>query len=686
MPRRRTRPKIGIDRAQNPALKSGTVAGEATAAKRQDPNQILRSALLAAFIFLIVVPPTPFPLGPGLDSSWAFGLNMGHFDKMIFGRDIIFTYGPLGYLVAPTFPEAEPWAVFVFAWGIALLTASALWKLCRYARHWTEAGLYIGVFWICGAFTFGPAFERLQAAIIALTLVVAARLDTEPWFDLALLFFLAAVALLTKFNIGVLGLLLALCFAAYLFWRRRTTLPLVLQPGVAALMVWPGTLAGLYWILNGSPAGLASFLRNYTEVASGYSDAMAWAGPLWEAIAALLTCVVLLILVPLAAGSLRRLVWGVPPLVVISFLCFKSAMVRQDIHAVPFQFQMATAALLVVAVASTTRSRIVVAAFAIASLDVGIITVTDFWSPYLPGSMDRLTGRSAFDNLNGFLHWGTTVGNLEAATKQALARDQLPGEFLPYVTGKRVTAYPWEIAMIRANQLKWEPLPVFQMYSAYTPTLDRLDAEKLEDASGPEAILLAWDSIDARHPFYETPQSWRALINWYDLQLTSPSVYLLRHRSTPRFSPPISIGTAVAGWNERITLPPVADDEALVMEAYIAETLRGALKRTLFRSPRVDVQATLRSGVTYTGRVVRSNLQGGVLVSDFPMRLGDLAAMLTGGGAFSRDRVVSISFHTAIPAAFSPVIRIRWSRIKLRQPAAHDPESPAAPVVKITKL
>ena len=151
---------------------------------------------------MIVVPSTPSPAGIGLDSSWVFGLNMGHFDRMIFGLDIIFTYGPLGYLVVPTFPEAEPWAVFAFLWGIALVTAYALWKLSHYAGHWTTVCLYLGVFWFWSAFALDFAPERMLAAIIALTLVIAIRLDGKPWFDLGLLFFLASAAVLTKFNLG----------------------------------------------------------------------------------------------------------------------------------------------------------------------------------------------------------------------------------------------------------------------------------------------------------------------------------------------------------------------------------------------------------------------------------------------------------------------------------------------------
>jgi hypothetical protein len=634
-------------------------------------NRLVRmfgTAIIAAVIFLIVAPGLPYTPGPGLDASWTFGINMGHFQRMVFGRDIIFTYGPLGYLITPTFPEAEPWAVFAFVWGIALTAAYALWMLCKRARHWTEICLYLGVFWIYNGFAWDSPLERPLGAVIALTLAVAIQLDDRPWFDIGLLAFLGAVLLLGKFNMGMIGTLAAFYFVVCVAWRGRKTPRLVLKPAIAVVAVWLVTLAGFYWLLDGTLGGLVAFLRNSAEVANGYSEGMGLPGPLWVAVLAVLTCVALWIVVPLAAGQLRRTIWGVPLLIAIGFPCFKSAMVRQDAHALPFPYQMAALSLLVVALVSTWRSRIVVGMFVAASVASGIAQLGD--PPLPPEHLDRFTGRAALVSLGKYLHWPETVTTIQTNSQRSLGPDEIPPEFQPYVGGKRVNVYPTEIAMIRANHLRWQPLPVIQAYSAYTPPLDSLNARKLEDAAGPEAILLAWDSIDARQPFYETPRSWWALFNWYDVKARSHNwpldVCVLTRRSTPRFDPPVPIGTAVVHWGQTITLPAVANDEALMMQAEIGESLKGLLKRELFRAPMVMVRATLQSGFIESQHVIRANLPDGVLVSDWPKSLGDLTPMF-GPAGVSRDRVVSISFHTQGPGEFQRTIRIQWLRVKLRR-------------------
>ena len=628
---------------------------------------IIKAVVVIAMTALISTPNVPYGAGVGLDSSWVVGINAGHADRMVFGRDIVFTYGPLGYLMVPTFPEAEPWAELVFLFGIALVSGYALWRLCKRARHWTEICLYLGVFWIYNAFALDAPLERPLAAVIALILLIANRFDERPWFDVGLLSVLAGVMLLVKFNIGTIATLAVFYFAGCLVLRDRAS---AMKPAATVVSVWICTLAGLYWIADGTLTWLIPFLRNSAEIANGYSEGMGLPGPLWIAAGAVGLCFALWIVVPLAAGSIRLIVWGMPLVIAISFLCFKSAMVRQDAHALPFPFEMAALSLLVIAFVPAPRSRVVVTVFALASIALGLNEHDE--PPFPAVREDRFSGLAALADLNAFLHWPGTVRASEQRTESALEADRLAPEFSPYVAGKRVTAYPWEIAMIRANHLRWQPLPVIQAYSAYTPALDALNAAALETPTGPEAILLSWDDIDGRYPFYETPRSWLAMLDWYDFKLRShnspQNICLLTRRAVPRFDPPQPVGTTVAHFGQKITLPAVADDQALIMEADVAENFRGILKRELFRSPIVEVRAVLRSGYIERRRVLQSTMKNGVIVSDWPKSLGPVASMFAPGGAFTRDRVASISLHTAYPGEFHPAIRIRWSRVKLRQP------------------
>lgn len=632
--------------------------------RRRSVSAVIGSALRVLVIGWIVIPPLPFTFGAGLDGSWAVGLNLAHSARLNFGRDVVFTYGPLGYLVVPMFPEAEPWAVFCFDWGMAILTGYALWRLCRGYRHWTAVWWSLGVFGFSTLLVLGSS-DRLVGTLIALALAVAIRLDEGPWFDAGLLAGFAAVALLVKFNIGILGTGLAFYFLALLLWRNRAAVRGNVVRIAAALLVWPVTLAGLYWIVEGTARTLPQFFQNSLEVARGYSEAMAIPGPYWVGALAGACCIALWVLVPTLANQRQRVVYAVPPMIIVGFLCFKSAMVRQDAHVIPFPFEIAMTSLMVLAVADSARNRVLVGAFSLASMILGALVLAQLWPGSLSASASRMYASGVLTEIDGFWRWPATVKAAQTATERALAIDQLPADLLEKLDGRTVAVYPWEIAMIRANHLRWRPLPVFQAYSAYTRKLDDLNADMLADSAGPQDILLAWQSIDGRQPLFETPHSWRALLDWYDFQAVSGRLAVLTRRSSPRFSPPAPIASAAVPWGQMIELPPVADDELIVMNAEVRETLPGLLKRELLRSPVERVEVRFRSGLVDTRRVLPSNMNNGVIVSAWPRNLDDLVPMLRGERRLLGDRVIALRFLTTSPGDFNRSITIHWSRLKL---------------------
>ena len=84
--------------------------------------KVYQLPFLAIFIYLFIVfLPLPEPIRTGLDPSWAYGIAHAAQKQLIFGKDIIFTYGPLGYLIAsPAFNE-NFFQIITFRWTVYLL-------------------------------------------------------------------------------------------------------------------------------------------------------------------------------------------------------------------------------------------------------------------------------------------------------------------------------------------------------------------------------------------------------------------------------------------------------------------------------------------------------------------------------------------------------------------------------------
>ena len=95
-------------------------------------------------------------------------------------------------------------------------------------------------------------------------------------------------------------------------------------------------------------------------------------------------------------------------------------------------------------------------------------------------------------------------------------------EALAQLQGHSVAVEPWEIGVAWAYELDWQPLPVFQNYTAYTPSLDRLNSAAVEDPDGPERILrddtqvvvpeFPGPDLDGRYPGWDPPEQARAVL------------------------------------------------------------------------------------------------------------------------------------------------------------------------------
>src|SRR5260370_1478143 len=64
-------------------------------------DQRFYSVLAIAYFSIVLFPGNYVPLDVGLDPSWRYAVNYLPHSAQVFGRDVAFTYGPLGYFLVP---------------------------------------------------------------------------------------------------------------------------------------------------------------------------------------------------------------------------------------------------------------------------------------------------------------------------------------------------------------------------------------------------------------------------------------------------------------------------------------------------------------------------------------------------------------------------------------------------------
>jgi hypothetical protein len=613
--------------------------------------------LLVAYFALASFPGTPRPRGSSLDESWVLGLNMARAQGLVAGAGFVSTYGPLGYLRFPDPVTGSLAPAVVYRFGVWLLWIAALARLAFTLRPRLAAVWLVLVF---GAIALADVSrpDLLELAIAGLCLL--AFTDAElRWPELALLAVLSGLAAMVKANVGAEAFLLLLAAGVTTSLKR---LPMLLA-------VFAASLAGFYFLSTGHLLTLAAYVKYGWEISSGFAASMGAAGPLWQFLIALAAIAALLAGIPALSAAPRALARGLAPAAIVAFFGFKLAMVRQDAHVLGFATDLALASLFLFVCAATRRDRRMVGLFQVAALALSLF-ITSAWPPLFGRVGQRFRLASAKTAIAAWAGWPATFQKIRTADQRERDSLRLGPEYHAAIDDGTVDAVPFDIASVRANGWRWRPRPMLQSYAAYTPALDRLDAEHILGPRAADFLLLDWTAIDGRHPFLEEPLAWRSILARYRLVLDGRGPLLLARAVA---SPPATLrplGAVSARWDEPLRLP--RHDGILVARVAVVRSLYGSVRNLLYRTDPVFLDVTYSSGETRRWRTVWPNLASGFIAGALPRSRDEFTAFLQSRGHAS-DPAVSIAFDTPGPVQFRGAISIAWFDLSFLPPQPFAP-------------
>lgn len=550
-------------------------------------------------------PTFPLTPAPGLDPSWGAGLYMATHQGLVFGREVIFTYGPLGFLSLPTLWYQDLGAAAVAYSSLVHITACML-------------VLWAGV----------RIFDRLLATIVAIVacsflgpplvviaLILAAALAggwagrrLEPALPLVL-GALAAFALLVKVNYGVEILAIGAVGLVAVEWRKA-----LLRLGEFAAAFVIALL--LLWLLAGQPLGaLPDYASTAGQTISGYSQAMVLSDPsspfyvvLAVGVGAAATAAAWLLNSELEQ---RRRIVFTTLIALFSFLSFKEGFVREDGgHVALFVSAM-------VSVWFVLGWRRPLGWLGIASL-AGVLAVALNFQPSSVQPIDH--AKAARELVRTMLdparrHYDTDLGRAGILTSQAV--DPAISEAI----GNSPTQVgPFETSVAWALGLNWHPLPVYQDYSAYTPDLDHDNAEALRAADGPALILRhpSYGLIDGRFPAYDPPAASVAMICNFAPELIRGN-WMLLYRTANRCGPERLVGRTSTSFGQPIRVPATPRNSLVIARLHgVGLSASERVRALLFRAKPRYVSFAGGDSVASTQanfRLVPATAEDGLLIS-----------------------------------------------------------------------
>lgn len=417
-------------------------------------------------------------------------------------------------------------------------------------------------------------------------------------------------------------------------------------------------------VLTAEPSLLA-YLKGYSEITAGYSSAMSYVGDFGELMLAIAEILGLLLLLAWVARD-RNASFSAAMLLVI-LLAFKHGFVRQGAHVLRFFFSMPLIFALCALQVNGNWGRKLAHALHLYSLIVCLISYahySDLYAAYYPQNMLRpLTPARVVEKAGYFFNPAKLGADLAAQSQENLAAVTLPAAVRAAIADASVDVIPWETSLVPANDLNWEPRPIFQSQAAYRPYLDFANRDSL--AENPRDLLLYnFHAVDGRHPFFDAPATAFHYTCQYEISPRIPAfvqlpelanLMVLEPRSRSRCGEPVSERETTAVWEDWTTFG--AEDGAIVRASLEFDySGLGKLAKSFFRVPPVMVTVRDMDGEERTYKILTGNAPDGVWLSHLPRDDGEAFALFQGQ---LPTRIYQFKFSTQNPDLFQPQIRVR---------------------------
>ena len=479
-------------------------------------------ALLASIA--VLVPLNPLLPSSGLDPSWVFTLNEAVAKGWVFGRDIIFTFGPYASIYSKTYhPGTDP----LMLWGSLLLSlcyAISLFLLAKTMRLlWTLAY----VVFITG-FLYTQDVIFFSYLLILILVIYRFSLLKELPSRFAHVIFPACFLTLGLLPI-VKGSFLPICsvtilLCALLLWHGKYKI-------LAYTALFFPIIGGvLFWIFAGQPlSALPAYFINMSDIISGYTEAMAVKGNNREIILYVFTSAFILCAIALNKFNTSMykysLIFG---FAFFLFAAFKIGFIRHDAHAA------VVAAPFIVIVALLLMTIKIKENILITAIILSIVT----WGYIDHNHLHTSTNTLLQNALNSY-------SNIKTGLKIRFSKkEKLKNRFQKRLQGMQQECplieelvgssdiYSYRQSQLLSAAKECAFRPIFQSYSAYTPKLAQFNENYIRTKHAPDNILFRLEPIDGRLPSLEDGFSWPILIQNYSAEKIIDDLILLKKKAT----------------------------------------------------------------------------------------------------------------------------------------------------------
>lgn len=603
--------------------------------------------LLGIAVIIGTFPENDWSFGVGIDQplSWAF--NHIYQEGFDIGKNIIFTHGPLAFLMYPQ-PNNVLLVTIVFSL-LKILLVLTISFLFDTKNNFKWLLIFATAYLIC-------ILSDINHLIISnIILLFCNYFNTENLIYKITAFILTAFALYIKSYVAIVSLMICISFVLYYLISDRNNFKKAIFD-IALLSV----LTILIWcLMYGTFFGVSEYFIGMFHLAQDNSSAAStYPYNNWILLTAFL---LITFSIPIINKNKKSFFYGTLTAMSL-FAAWKHGMAREDSpHVLGFlSSTIITLLLFVVFNKNNLFKNLLLSIIAIFLLFFNIKNYINY-DVY----------RSDIPSINNFIEFITDYSHLKEKsiieTKNKIRSNQLPLTVRDSIRQSTVDIYPWDYSIIAANCFNWQPRRVLQL--PFNHWLDNKNAEHFNSENAPEFIIWQLDkgtqdlnggsfnSIDNRYLLNDEPLTIIEFLRHYNKFYADNKFLVLKKRNTPILSKSHVLNTVKSHWGEWIDIP---ENHKSLLRAKLQFTrpLAQRLKSFLYKDEQFWVYLKLQNDVIHKYRIVPKNAVDGIWINPYIL------------DSISHYEVKQISFKSSNQYIISEDITIRFENFEFN----NDPE------------
>ena len=556
-----------------------------------------------------------------MDPSWGYGLSAAASGHLVFGKDIIYTFGPLSAVYTGLWSPEGHLVIVILSVIAAFSLSFYLYKFFEKAEYFVKFLLIL--FFFVNSNSHPDFFFSILPFISSLVLINSYSRDRSQLASVCLFGFNTALLLLIKMSFGAESVLLTAVLLAFYAIRkdRKCCLALISSFIVSFLFLY---------VLSGQRISYIFYYAiNIYYGISGFNDGMSNPGAYGPAIS---TAVFLLFFnTYFFCKSLKPLnlqgIFTAGVLALTSLIVFKQSFIRHDSgHSAEIYLYLCFLSIYLLHVLdkSVIKNCLVTACV----LSLLVLMTQDYKYYFNAAQVKDAYARLISRVKNAGQMFKETQNETDLRNALKLISSASP---LPALEGTS-DIYNYNQAVLLASGNTWNPRPAFQSFQAVSPYLAGVNYDHLVNkSSAPDNIFFRVETIDWRFPSLDDGLSWKALLGLYKpYGWTDKKDYLILRRDDSSEELPVKKTKSIKGQIGHEIVNPYSNGLVFV-KLHIKKSLPGAVLSVVYKTEPVWIRIKLQNGQEKKYRINPLMSETGFLLSPLTANTADFSNLYKSG-------------------------------------------------------